>query len=185
MLALLAGCANPLNQVTAERYSQQCIEAEGAGQLSVAEQACYRALVNVDIGKLGDHQNSMAMYNLARVKRKVGKLDEAESLLKESIAIEEKQTPVSNEKLGRRFAEIAMAYGQQKQTAQGLPYVERLYPMADSYEGKEKVVVATIFYVYSQELPQGSSKETRAKLAKKAIEMGFDPATYDKWKKGK
>lgn len=50
---MVSGCANPLNQVTSDRYAEQCSEAERAGQLAVAEEACYRALVNVDWGNLG------------------------------------------------------------------------------------------------------------------------------------
>ena len=178
VLALASGCANPLNQVTSDRYSQTCAEAERNGKLTVAEEACYRALVNVDWGNLGDIQKSQKMYNLARIKRHLRKFDEAEKLYKESIAIEEKLTPVSSERIGR--PELAIVYGEQKRFSEGLPYVERLFPLADIYQGDEKRAVAAIFYVYSQELPKQAAGDVTSKLASKAVEMGFDPKTYKK-----
>lgn len=175
---LVTACANPLNQATSDRYSQSCVESERNNQLDIAEDACYRALVNVGWGNLGEVQKSQKMYNLARIKRRIGKFDEAERLFKESLAIEEKQTPVSQERIGRRSAELAIIYGEQKRFEEGLPFVERLVPLADSYQGDEKRAVATIFYIYSQELPQLTSNDVTSKLATKAVEMGYDPKSY-------
>ena len=175
---LMVGCAQPLHQATSIRYGDQCSEAEAAGRLDVAEQACYRALVNVDWGHLGDEQRSMRMYNLARVKRRLGKYDEAEKLYKESLDIEEKLPQPSNEKIGRRLAELAITYGAQEQYQIGLPYVERLYSLADIYQGNEKNSVAGVFYAYSEELAKEQQSELSAKLAAKSREMGFDPKEF-------
>lgn len=175
---LVTACANPLNQVTSDRYSQTCHEAERNRQLEVAEQACYRALVNVDWGNLGEVQKSQKMYDLARIKRYLKKFDEAEKLFKDALTLEEKQTPPSNEKIGRRLAELTIVYGEQERFQEGLPYVERLLPFADLYQGSEKKTVATIFFVYSQEITKQGELTNR--LSQKAVEMGFDPTTYKK-----
>jgi hypothetical protein len=172
---LFASCANPLNQATSNRYGDACADAERNNRLDVAEQACYRALVNVDLGHLGDFQRSQRMYNLARVKRKLYKFDEAEQLYKDSLAIEEKLPKQSNENIGRRLAELAILYEQKREIYKGVPYVHRLYPLADTYEGGEKKAVATIFYVYSLELQKQQTTDDAQKLATKAISMGFDP----------
>jgi len=180
LLGLSSGCANPVNQATSDRYSQACLDAQRNNQLSTAEQACYRALVNVDWGNLGETQKSQKMYNLARVKRSLQKFDEAEKLYWESLAIEEKQAQPSNEKIGRRLAELSLVYAQQNKFDEGLAFVQRLRPLADTYQGNEKKTMAAIFYVYSQELPQSVSSEIKNELEKKAVEMGFDPKTYKK-----
>jgi hypothetical protein len=75
-LVLVAGCANPLNRATSDDYAQTCAIAESNGKLGVTE-ACYRAAVNVDWGNLGPELKSES-YKLARIKRRVGKLEEAE-----------------------------------------------------------------------------------------------------------
>jgi len=171
----LFGCANPLNQATSDRYGEGCAEAERHNQLAVAEQACYRALVNVDRGHLGDFQKSQRLYNLARIKRKLNKFEEAEKLYKDSLAIEEKLPKQSNENIGRRFAELAILYEQCGRIADGFPYVHRLYPLAEIYHGSEKKTVAAVFYVYSLDLKKQQKTGEAEKLASKAFAMGFDP----------
>ncbi|HLO26299.1 MAG TPA: tetratricopeptide repeat protein [Geobacteraceae bacterium] len=171
---LSAGCANPLNQATSNRYAKPCHDAESGGRLDVAEEACYRALVNVNWGHLGNEQKSQTMYNLARIKRKVGKFEEAETLLKGSLEIEAKQPQPSNEKIGRRLAELSMVYGQMGRYQTGLPYVEKLYAFADLYQGNEKKIVSTIFYEYSRKIEGSESSKISAILSSKASEMGFD-----------
>ncbi|MES1982641.1 MAG: tetratricopeptide repeat protein [Pseudomonadota bacterium] len=175
---ILAACANPLNQVTSDRYSESCAQAERSGRINIAEQACYRALVNVDLGNLGEVEKSQKMYNLARIKRQLQKFDEAEKLYIDSLAIEERQPQPSNERIGRRLAELAISYAQEKKYDEGAPYVERLYTSAIPYQGIERKTVAAIFYAYSQELPATAPGEVRNKLERKAVEMGFDPKTY-------
>lgn len=174
----LTACANPLNQITSDRYSESCAQAERNGRLDVAEEACYRALVNVDWGNLGEVEKSAKMYNFARIKRQLRKFDEAKKLYIDSLAIEEKQPQPSNEQIGRRLAELAIVYSQEKRYVEGTPYVERLYTLADLYQGNEKKAVAAIFYVYSQKLSATSPSEVRNRFERKAVEMGFDPKTY-------
>jgi hypothetical protein len=48
-VSLLAGCANPINRATSDNYSESCATAERNGRAQIAEQACYRALVNVEL----------------------------------------------------------------------------------------------------------------------------------------
>jgi len=131
LAVLISACANPLKWATSDRYSRTCAEPERAWALTVAEEACYRALVNVDLGNLGDHMKCQKMYNLAGIKSRLGKFDEAEELYKESIAIEEKLTPISDERVGRRAAKLAGDYVYRLRLEEGLPYVERLSPSAD------------------------------------------------------
>jgi hypothetical protein len=114
------------------------------------------------------------MYNLARIKRKLYKFDEAERLYKDSLIIEEKQTLQSSEKIGRRLAELAILYQQRGNMNNGVPYVQRLYPLADIFTGSEKKTVAAIFYFYSLELEKEAADESQ-KLAAKSAAMGFDP----------
>jgi hypothetical protein len=180
LTAVIGGCANPLNQVTSNRYGDQCADAERSGWLDLAEQACYRALVNVNIGNLGDEQRSIRMYDLGRIKRQLHKLDEAERLFKDSLAIEDKKATPSYEKIGRRLAELAAVYGGKQQCQTGLPYIERLYSLPYAYEGREKDYVAILFWAYSQELQKQQPSDLSKKLASRALEMGFDPKKFEK-----
>ena len=103
LVALLASCANPLNEATASRYSAQCGAAESAGNLPAAEEFCFRALKNADWGNLSPELKSQHLYNFARIKRRLAKFAEAEELLKASLAIEEPLSGASSLKVGRRL----------------------------------------------------------------------------------
>jgi hypothetical protein len=148
---LLAGCYNPVNEVTAGRYEQMCSEAERDGRLGEAEEACRRALINVRVGHVGPAAESQALYNLGRIKRKARKLDEAEVLLTESLKVQDTISPPDAIRTGRRLAELAALYGQTGRYKEGWPFVERLMPVGSSYSGQERAVVKFIFQMYSQE----------------------------------
>lgn len=171
---LLSGCANPINQATADRYSQTCSTAMQDGRLELAEEACRRALINVDMGHLGDKERSQKLYNYAMTKKRLAKFEEAGDLYIQALEIEERQEKPSNEKIGRRLAEIAVVYWGQGRFEEGLPYVERLLPLADQYIGNERKTIATLLGNYADALKETSRHNTTiSKLSQKAIQMGF------------
>lgn len=147
----LLGCANPLNQVTSDRYAAECSEAERNGNLPAAEELCYRALVNVDGGNLGPELKSQRLYNLARIKRRVEKFTEAADLLNESLSLEEKFSGPNSLTVGRRLAELAANLAALGQWQEGVPLVERLLPIAERYSGGERMFVAELLRRYADE----------------------------------
>lgn len=173
VIILVSGCANPLNQITSDNYAETCSQAEDAGRLDVAEDACYRAAVNVEWGNLGDELKSERMYNLARIKRRVGKLDEAEKYFKETIEIEQGISPKRNTRIGRRLAELSAIYYEQKKFQEASPYLEQLLPLSNLYSGKEKEFLANLFHYYSIEL---RGAEISSKLQQASLELGFSEA---------
>ncbi len=148
----LARCANPLNPATSNRYGDSCAEAERSGQLEAAEQACYRALVNVDWGNLGQEQKSQRLYNLARIKRQLSKFSEAEDLLKQSLAIEEKLTPPSEIRIGRRLVELSVNYAAQNRWNEGVQPLDRVLPMAKQFSGQDRAFLSLVFSEYAKAL---------------------------------
>ncbi|PHS68670.1 MAG: hypothetical protein COB23_09015 [Methylophaga sp.] len=170
LIILISGCANPLNKVTSDNYADTCSQAEDSGRLDIAEEACYRAAVNVEWGNLGDELKSERMYNLARIKRRVGKLDEAEKYFIETIEIEDTITPAREIRIGRRLAELAAIYYEQEKYQEAAQYLERLLPLSNLYSGKEKGFLANLYHHYAIEL---SGSEISRKLELTSIELGF------------
>lgn len=148
---VMAGCYNPLNAVTADRYAQTCRDAQASGRLEVAEEACRRALINVRIGHLGPEAESQELYNLGRVKRQLGKFAEAEEFYRESLKVQETISPPDEAKIGRRLAELAIVMGEQKKFKEAWPMLTRLLPLSAKYSGQERVVMKKIFEVYGAE----------------------------------
>src|SRR5437588_6713568 len=145
----LAGCYNPLNEATANRYAQTCSNAEASGRLDVAEEACRRALINVRMGHLGPEAESRELYNLGRVKRQLRKYAEAEELLNESLKIQETLSPPDEVKVGRRLAELASAMGDQKKFREAWPILTRLIPISERYTGQDRFTVKKLFEIYA------------------------------------
>jgi tetratricopeptide (TPR) repeat protein len=146
-----AGCANPVNRVTSDRYAETCDVAERAGDFAVAEQACYRALVNVDWGNLGPELKSQRLYNLARNKKHLEKFDEAIALLRQSLAIEEKLSGPTSLQTGRRLIELAANESQVGRWSDGADDLDRAVDIAPGYSGRERAYAKAVFELYATE----------------------------------
>ena len=157
----LAGCANPLNRVTSDNYAETCSDAERNGRLQVAEEACYRALVNVDMGNLGPELKSERLYNLGRIKRQLAKFNEAEQLFKESLAIQEKLPNPSDIKISRRLIELSVSLAAQDKWTEGAKYVERALPTLEKFTGQERSYAIETLTQYSKNL-KGSKEAALA-----------------------
>jgi len=151
-ILLLSSCANPVNQVTSDNYAETCATAERNRRLDVAEQACYRALVNVDLGNLGPELKSQRLYNLGRIKRQLSKFGEAEDLFKQSLAIEEKLSSSNDPRIGRRLIELSVSLAGQSKWAEGAQYLERAGPISTEYAGAERSFAALAFAEYAKQL---------------------------------
>ncbi|MDP3608332.1 MAG: tetratricopeptide repeat protein [Methylophilus sp.] len=149
---LLVGCANPINRATSDNYSETCATAESNGRLQVAEEACYRALVNVDLGNLDPELKSERLYNLGRIKRQVAKFSEAEQLFKESLVIEEKLPSPSESKVGRRLVELSVSLAAQDKWTEGAKHLERALPVTPQFSGKEREYTIEVLTQYSKYL---------------------------------
>ncbi len=150
-LVFLVGCvSNPINRATSDNYAETCAVAEEQGNLPVAEEACYRALVNTDWGNLGDDLKSEKLYNLARIKRRLSKFNEAESLLQQSLTIEEAKSPAPEIKIGRRLVELSVNLAAQDRWDEGSKSLERMISISDQYVGEEKKFIILVLNKYGE-----------------------------------
>ena len=153
----LGACANPINRATFDNYSETCAVAESNGRLDVAEEACYRALVNTDWGNLGPELKSQALYNLGRIKRGLSKFGEAEQLFKESLAIEEKLPVPSEQKIGRRLLELSVSLAAQDKWSDGARYLERVLPLTEKFSPREQAYASEVLSQYGRHLAAGAT----------------------------
>ena len=168
---LLSACANPLNRATSDNYAETCTVAESNGRLDVAEQACYRALVNVDWGNLGPELKSQRLYNLGRIKRRLSKFSEAESLFKESLSIEEKLSGPSGEKIGRRLVELSVSLAGQDKWSEGAQFLDRVLPMTDQFSSDERSNTANVLTQYSKRLRSTNEVTLAERFEAKALSL--------------
>jgi tetratricopeptide (TPR) repeat protein len=167
----VAGCANPINRVTSDNYARSCNDAKNRGQLEVAEQACYRALVNVDWGNLGPELKSQRLYNLALIKRGLAKFQEAEDLLKQSIAIEEKLSPLSKLRIGRRQVELSVNLAAQGKWSDGSQLLEQMLPMTNQFEGPDRKWTSEVLHLFAEQLRKTNQIELAKRFDDKSSEL--------------
>jgi tetratricopeptide (TPR) repeat protein len=86
---LATGCANPINQRTAENYYAAGERAVAAGNLPLAKQSFSRALINTQIGHLGPAAESQAARKLAQILGNMCEYEDAEKTFLLAIAVEE------------------------------------------------------------------------------------------------
>lgn len=81
---LLAGCANPINQRTAENYYAAGEQALDKGDLPHAREMFSRALINARLGHMGDSAESRVLSKLGRVYGNLCDFDSAEKAFLEA-----------------------------------------------------------------------------------------------------
>jgi tetratricopeptide (TPR) repeat protein len=121
----LSGCANPINMYTAQRYFDAGTAAEQAGNYQLAHENYYRAYVNTEIGHADGQRKALAMYNLARMKGYLCMKAEAEPLLLNSMAVEEKALSQNGSWYTGRLVETARFYLGFGEYAKAVPYFEK------------------------------------------------------------
>ena len=89
LTVLLAACANPINQRTAENYYVAGERALAARNLPLAKQNFSRALINTKIGNLGPAAEAQAASKLALVLGNMCEYDDAEKTFLQAISAEE------------------------------------------------------------------------------------------------
>lgn len=173
LVLAMTGCANPINRVTYDNYREAC----GQG----SDEACYRAWVNTRVGNLGPELESQALYNWGLQRTRHGRFAEAEEPLLTSLELEEGLPNPSQERIGRRLAQLAIATGRQGKIDIGLSYMDRLLPLASLYQEQERRVVAALCALYAEELQKRGEVERAEAYEAKVKELGFD---IEKMRKG-
>jgi len=159
----IAGCANPLNRVTHDRYLEDGQVAERNGNLNAAEVTYYRALVNDHIGDLGDLLIAQDEYNLGRIKRHLHKFGEAEELLRNSLILDEKILKPDNLDTDRCRVELSVTLAAQNKWEEGSHFLEPVLPDASRFTGNEREYLSEACRVFAAGLRQ-IGLEDRAKI---------------------
>jgi hypothetical protein len=169
---LLGGCANPVNQVTEERYTDQCVEAESVNALPAAEMACARALANVSMGNLSKTEESQDLYNLGRIKRRLSKFSEAEQLQRQSLEIETALSGNTSVQSGRRLVELSVNLAAQDKWDEAVATIERARPMFGLFNAQERDFVKGAYQHYGAHYSSNGNPGKGAELVNAANSLG-------------
>lgn len=154
-------------------YYEWGLQAEGAGDYALAERNYYRALVNSRIGRSPDEGVSAAMYNLGRMKGHLCKYNDAEKLLLESLALQEKATGPEDEMTVKRVFELARFYSDHKQYSSSLPYYQRGLPIVKKVglETSDPIALSNVLKEYSYALEKARHEAQAKNVREEAEEL--------------
>ena len=147
-----AGCAGSFDHSTPGRYGSACAEAELSGRPDVAEKECSRDMEGAGWNNLGAEQKSQKLYNLARIKERLSKYPEAEDLLRISLSIEERLSPPSPVRIGRRLIALAVNVAAQGRWERGVYYLDRALPLTPELSGQERAYLSRVLSQYAIKL---------------------------------
>jgi len=169
LVALISGCANPINERTAYNYYNMALQAEAIRDFASAEQNYDRALYNAQIA----HSNrtiSASMYGLGRMKGYLCKYDDAEKLLSSSLALEEKVSGSESSITTMRLFELARLNFDRGQYAAALPYFGRGIPAVKKLglETSDPISLANGLDEYAIALGKTGQKDLSESVRKEA-----------------
>lgn len=96
---------------------------------------------------------------MARIKRQLAKFGEAESLLKESISIEESISGKESLKVARRLVELSVNLAAQDKWLEGAEFLSKVIPLGSGFTGQERSFTKTSYLEYSKKLKALGSAE--------------------------
>lgn len=167
---VLSGCANPINMHTAQRYFDAGMAAERQGNYQLAHENYYRAYVNTELGHADDQRKALAMYNLARMKGYLCMKAEAEPLLVNSVAAEEKALSQNGSWYTGRLVETARFYLGFGEHAKAIPYFEKatLRLVDSGNEQTAPIEMADLWDDYAEALRRTGTESKASEVTNRA-----------------
>jgi TPR repeat protein len=160
----------------AEGFNPRLVEAKrlDAKKNGGAAETEYRRAIAFAREKLADQDVSDAIYSLGQHYRMAGRHADAVTELLDSLKIQERLTGPDDVRTGRRLAELAAAYLQNREVMETRAILERLRPIRAKYRGKERKFVDGLYEsVAGLDRATGEFKEIAA-----AAERGDADARY-------
>ncbi|MDI1318869.1 MAG: tetratricopeptide repeat protein [bacterium] len=116
-----------------------------ARKATIEAEQSYRLAIGHARQKLSEQALSDAMYSLGQFYRRIGRHSDAVTELSDSLRIQEHLTGGEDVRTGRRLAELAAAYLQNREVGEARAVLGKLKPIASKYRGEEKKFVDGLF----------------------------------------
>ncbi len=165
-----AGCANPINARTADRYYQAGRRAEEAGDLTLAEKDYFRSYRNTEMGILGPAAEAAALYEWSRVAGYLGKYTEAEEGFTNTLIKIEKAKGEADKWKAPTLCELARLLHDTKQFAKAVPVFQQAIPeleKRDALKG-DPIGFAEFLDDYAQSLKAAGFNDQAAEVERRS-----------------
>ena len=152
-------------------YAEKCKEAEQKGFLEGAEQLCQSAWFDVDSSRLPAEIQSERLYDLGRIKRQLNKFAEAESLMREALAVEETVSGRNSPVYGLRLVELSLDLAGQGKWSEGAESLEGVLKIVDRFPEQQRRSAANVLQHFASRLQGGEQAELAKRFERRAIEL--------------
>lgn len=142
----LGGCARK----EFDRQVEICSVAEHNGLLEPAVEACGAALAIAEEHDYAPKLISGLLYRLGRLERQRGQFGQAETLVKRSLALEERSGEQGA--VASRLVELSLSLAGQGRWLDGAQLLERASPLVDDLTGDDRRAAANAFMGFSVRL---------------------------------
>ncbi|NOT66322.1 MAG: tetratricopeptide repeat protein [Methylotenera sp.] len=165
---LISGCANPINQRTANNYFIEGESAMQQGNLPHAREMFSRALINARIGHLGPEAEGQVLAKLGRVYGNMCQPDDAEKAFSESISQYSKAYGENSTRLFPLKLELAQHAYDVGRYEKAVTYFDQAFPFgAEMFEQADPAGYSAVMKDYADALSKtGKAEQAKAVLAK-------------------
>jgi hypothetical protein len=171
---LATACDNRSAQLAED--AGKCDRALKFGEIELAEKFCQSALGDPGSDVLEPGVESQRLLKLASIKRQRAKYSEADTLVRQSLEIEETLSGPDSMEVGRRLVEFSLILAGEAKWTEGTQVLERLIPLADGLPPDERAVAARTFKSYAVQLRKTDQTELASTFQVKsdALKAGLE-----------
>ena len=166
---MLGSCDHSSPRGDFDRQLEACSLAERNGLLASAVQTCEAALAIAEEQAYPPHLVSPLLYRLGRLERQRGRFQEAETLTKRSLALEEQSGEQAA--VASRLVELSLSAAGQGRWLDGAQLLERALPLVGDFTGQDRKAAANAFRVFSLRLGRSGHAVQAERFKAKAQEL--------------
>jgi tetratricopeptide (TPR) repeat protein len=175
-LAILAGCASPIQERQAQTYAAQARQAQAQNNWDGARRAYARAVVNAELAKLPVNQRAILTYEYGRSLGVTCFYD----LAQEELTLAHELDRQAGNPLYLSLTELARLMFDQRKFAESIPYYEQAFSALDKVQAATTAPAeyVTLLTEYAQALTQaGRSADAKAAEQRSKMIKTANPST--------
>lgn len=167
----ISGCIqNPINAYTGSRYYDNGVQAEAAGDLTLARENFSRAYINAVAGSLGTATQALCLYEWSRVTGYLGMSTDAEKGFGDTLVLINKAEGEADSLRPPLLAEMARLFHDTNQHNKAIAaYAKAVLELDNvSAEATDPIAMAQFLDEYAESLRQVGDSSTADEVAKRA-----------------
>lgn len=176
VMLILGACGNEREQLVA--HEQACQKALDLGLLEIADKECSSALDVSDSDDRDLRSQSEWLFRLGSIKRQRSLFAEAETLIKQSLVIEQSLPDPDPLAITRRHHELCIVLTGQEKWQEGVVSLERVLANMEKFSAKEQKAIVNMSRIYVSNLKKSELFALAEKIETHAQKIQENPSEH-------